>query len=107
MRWDDLRQSTNIEDDREASASRGGGLGIPGGGGGLGIGMIIILGLIGWALGMWITNQLLGNVWRTDAPKRCRVLAMPLKKHLPRASTRGGISRRATREDHIWSVCRP
>jgi predicted metalloprotease len=23
MRWDDLRQSTNIEDDREASASRG------------------------------------------------------------------------------------
>ena len=52
MRWDDLRQSTNIEDDREASASRGGGLGIPGGGGGLGIGMVIILGLIGWALGI-------------------------------------------------------
>jgi uncharacterized protein len=52
MRWDDLRQSTNVEDDREASASRGGGLGIPGGGGGLGIGMVIILGLIGWALGI-------------------------------------------------------
>jgi uncharacterized protein len=48
MRWGDLRQSTNIEDDREASASRG----LPGGGGGLGIGMIIILGLIGWALGI-------------------------------------------------------
>src|SRR5262245_527417 len=43
MRWEDLRQSSNIEDDREASASRGGGLGI---------GMIIILGLIGWALGI-------------------------------------------------------
>ena len=52
MRWDDLRQSNNIEDDREASASRCGGLGIPGGGGGLGIGMVIILGLIGWALGI-------------------------------------------------------
>jgi uncharacterized protein len=52
MRWDDLRQSSNIEDDREASASRGGGMGIPGGGGGLGIGMVIILGLIGWALGI-------------------------------------------------------
>ena len=51
MRWDDFRQSSNIEDDREASASRGGGLGIPGGGG-LGIGMVIILGLIGWALGI-------------------------------------------------------
>ena len=46
MRWEDLRQSINIEDDREASASRGGGFGIPGGGGGLGIGMVIILGLI-------------------------------------------------------------
>ena len=52
MRWEDFRQSSNIEDDREASASRGGGLGMPGGGGGLGIGMIIILGLIGWALGI-------------------------------------------------------
>ena len=52
MRWEDLRQSSNIEDDREASASRGGGFGIPGGGGGLGIGMVIILGLIGWALGI-------------------------------------------------------
>ena len=52
MRWEDLRTSSNIEDDREASASRGGGLGMPGGGGGLGIGMIIILGLIGWALGI-------------------------------------------------------
>ena len=51
MRWDDFRTSSNIEDDREASASRGGGLGIPGGGG-LGIGMIIILGLIGWVLGI-------------------------------------------------------
>lgn len=47
MRWEDLRQSGNVEDDREASASRG----IPGGGG-LGIGMIIILGLIGWLFGI-------------------------------------------------------
>jgi predicted metalloprotease len=47
MRWEDLRQSANVEDDREASASRG----IPGGGG-LGIGMIIILGLIGWLFGI-------------------------------------------------------
>jgi uncharacterized protein len=52
MRWDDFRTSSNVEDDREASASRGGGLTIPGGGGGLGIGMVIILGLIGWALGI-------------------------------------------------------
>jgi predicted metalloprotease len=48
MRWEDLRQSSNVEDDREASASRG----LPGGGGGLGIGMIIILGLVGWLFGI-------------------------------------------------------
>ncbi len=51
MRWDDFRRSDNVEDDREASASRGG-FGMPGGAGGLGIGTIIILGLIGWALGI-------------------------------------------------------
>ncbi len=51
MRWDDFRRSDNVEDDREQSASRGG-FGLPGGAGGLGIGTIIILGLIGWALGI-------------------------------------------------------
>jgi predicted metalloprotease len=50
MRWDDFRRSSNVEDEREASA--GGGFGMPGGAGGLGIGTIIILGLIGWALGI-------------------------------------------------------
>src|SRR4029077_14995019 len=49
MRWDDFRRSSNVEDDREASASRGG---MPGGAGGLGLGTIVILGLIGWALGI-------------------------------------------------------
>ena len=49
MRTDDFRPSSNVEDDREASASRGG---MPGGAGGLGLGTIIILGLIGWALGI-------------------------------------------------------
>ncbi len=47
MRWDDFRRSNNVEDDRGAS---GGGFGM--GGGGLGVGTIIILGLIGWALGI-------------------------------------------------------
>jgi hypothetical protein len=50
MRWDDFRRSDNVEDDREASASRGGG--VPGGTGGLGIGTIIIIGLISWYFGI-------------------------------------------------------
>ena len=49
MRTDDFRPSDNVEDDREASASRGG---IPGGTGGLGIGTIIIIGLISWYFGI-------------------------------------------------------
>jgi uncharacterized protein len=45
MRWDDFRRSSNVEDDR------GGGGGFARAGG-LGLGTIIILGLIGWALGI-------------------------------------------------------
>jgi uncharacterized protein len=49
MRTDDFRPSDNVEDDRAASASRGG---IAGGAGGLGIGTIIIIGLISWYFGI-------------------------------------------------------
>jgi uncharacterized protein len=49
MRTDDFRPSDNVEDDRAASASRGG---IPGGAGGLGIGTVIIIGLISWYFGI-------------------------------------------------------
>jgi uncharacterized protein len=48
MRTDDLRPSSNVEDDREASASRG----VPGGAGGLSIGAVIIIGLISWYFGI-------------------------------------------------------
>ena len=51
MRWDDFRRSDNVEDDRAGGGGFGGG-GISTGGGGLGIGAIIVLGLLGWALGI-------------------------------------------------------
>ncbi len=59
MRWEDLEQSSNIEDRRgeEGGAYGGGGFGLPIGGGGLGLGTIVVLGLISWALGinpMWL-----------------------------------------------------
>lgn len=47
MRTDDFRPSENVEDDREASASRGGIRA-----GHLGIGSVIIIGLIGWYFGI-------------------------------------------------------
>ena len=49
MRTDDFRPSDNVEDDRGASASRGG---MPGGKGGLGIGAVIIISLVGWYFGI-------------------------------------------------------
>ena len=53
MRLDDTEQSDNIEDRRgESGGGGGGGFGLPMGGGGLGIGTIVVLGLIGWALGI-------------------------------------------------------
>jgi len=47
MRIDELPQSDRIEDRRGGGLSR-----LPGGRGGLGIGTVVVLGLIGWALGI-------------------------------------------------------
>jgi predicted metalloprotease len=55
MRWDDFRRSDNVEDDRDGGGfggGGGGGFGIPMGSGGLGIGTVVVLGIIGWALGI-------------------------------------------------------
>jgi uncharacterized protein len=49
VRWEDFRRSQNVEDRRGQPG--GGGMRM-GGRGGLGIGTIVVLGLIGWALGI-------------------------------------------------------
>lgn len=51
MRWDDFRSSKNVED-RRGQGGGGGGFRMPGGKGKLGIGTIIVVGLVGWALGI-------------------------------------------------------
>lgn len=56
MRYDDFRRSDNIDDRRDDDGGGfgggGGGFGFPMGGGGLGIGTVVVLGLIGWAVGI-------------------------------------------------------
>ncbi len=60
MRWEDLPQSENIEDRRDedeypdhpGDGGPGGYGGFPVGAGGLSIGTILVLGLLGWALGI-------------------------------------------------------
>src|SRR5271154_2245404 len=51
MRLDELPRSDNIEDRRGENSSAGG-FSLPGGRSGLGIGTVVVLGLIGWALGI-------------------------------------------------------
>src|SRR5499426_2740735 len=51
MRWEDFRGSGNVEDRRGAGGGGLGGLPI-GGRGGLSIGTLVVLGLVGWALGI-------------------------------------------------------
>src|SRR5215475_10132609 len=53
MRWEHFRRRENVEDRRdEGYSGGGGGFGVPGGAGGLSIGTVVVLGLIGWALGI-------------------------------------------------------
>jgi predicted metalloprotease len=53
MRWEDFRRSENVEDRRDENGySGGGGFGVPMGAGGLSIGTVVVLGVIGWALGI-------------------------------------------------------
>src|SRR6187455_3861926 len=76
MRWDDFRRSDNVEDSRgdDGGFGGGGGIGIPVGGGGLGIGTIVVLGLIGWALGI-DPSILIGGAAILTSPSQPQVQA--------------------------------
>ncbi|MGO9673901.1 MAG: neutral zinc metallopeptidase [Methylocella sp.] len=52
MRWEDFRRSDNVEDRRGDPGDGGGGTGLGVGGGHLGLGAVVVLGLIGWMLGI-------------------------------------------------------
>jgi len=52
MRWEEFRRSDNVEDRRDEGGGYSGGGGMPVGAGGLSIGTIVVLGLVGWALGI-------------------------------------------------------
>jgi predicted metalloprotease len=85
MQYDDLPESSNVEDRRgEGPTGGGGGFGgIPGGAGGLSIGTVVVLGLIGWALGI-DPSFLIGGAEiltreqpRTSAPSQTRPTGSP------------------------------
>ncbi len=84
MRTDDFRPSDNVEDDREASASRGG---LPGGAGGLGIGTIVVVGLISWYFGIDPSVLLNGAQILTGGSTSQQSSAPPVSTGTPNDST--------------------
>ena len=76
MRLDDLPESGNVEDRRSEGGfgGGGGGFGIPIGRGGLGIGTIVVLGLLGWALGI-DPSILIGGAEILTSPSQPQVQA--------------------------------
>jgi uncharacterized protein len=77
MRLDDLPEGGNIEDRRGQGGSiGGGGGGFPIGGGGLGIGAVVVLGLVGWALGI-DPSLLIGGAEVLTRPSQPQVQAPP------------------------------
>lgn len=69
MRWDDFRQSDNIDDRRDDSSGplAGPGFPLPTGRGGMGLGTIIILGLLAWAVGI-DPRVILSGIEMTQGP---------------------------------------
>ena len=94
MRWDELPQSDNVEDRRGDGGGLGGGSGggFPMGGGGLGIGGIIVLGLIGWALGI-DPRLLIGGAEDSHRRQSAHRRSSPS----PAATARAAPARRPTR----------
>jgi predicted metalloprotease len=88
MRWEDLPESGNVEDRRDEGGGgggfgRGGGFGMPMGAGGMSIGTVVVLGLIGWALGIDPSlliggaEILTGDQPRVEQPSRPRQTGVP------------------------------
>jgi predicted metalloprotease len=94
MRWDDFRRSDNVIDDRDGGGGfgggYGGGFGLPGGAGGLGIGGMVVLGLIGWALGIDPSVLIGGAEILTGGDSRYEAPARPRSTRTSRPSDEAG-----------------
>ena len=106
MQWEDYRQSENLEDRRGGGG--GGFAGMPGGRGGIGIGTMVVLGLLGWALGidprLLIGGaEMIGGIGGRSAPtQEQRKSAGPPKDEMGRF-----ISAVLAQNEDIWSKVLP
>ena len=106
MRWEDFRRSDNIEDvrgDGGGFSQGGGGFPIPGGGGGLGIGTIIVLGLIGWFLGIDPRILIGGAEVFTGPGQQTQRQAPPAKKGAPSDEQGTFVAAVVGSTEDVWS----
>src|ERR1051326_8386562 len=101
MRTDDWQTSENIEDRRDDSGGGGGGFGMPVGAGGLGIGGLVVLGLLGWALGI-DPRLLIGGgevLTRHEQPYRPPIQNRPSSKTSQPADSAGNFVSKVLRQN--------
>jgi predicted metalloprotease len=106
MREDDLRESQNIDDRRGDSG--GGGLGgLPIGRGGLGIGTIVVLGLLGWALGINPAILINGAQMVAGGDNGTSVQSRPHQTGAPNDRIGIFVSRILGETEDVWSQVLP
>ena len=99
MRWEDFRTSSNVEDRR--------GMGIPGGAGGLGMGTIMILGLVGWALGIDPRVLIGGAEMMTGGGSRLRAAAAQGRQGAPQDETGRFAAAILGNTEDVWKTVLP
>ncbi len=104
MRWDEFGRSENIED-RRGGDSGGGGL--LGGGGGLGIGTMVVLGLLGWALGIDPRLLIGGAEMLSGGRQNQQSVERPQRKGVPSDEMGQFISAIVAANETVWTEVLP
>ena len=103
MQYDDLPESSNVEDRRGEGPAAGGGFGgIPGGFGGLSIGTVLFLGVIGWALGIDPRLLIGGAEILTHEQPRMNQPSQPRQTGSPADETGRFVSRVLGSTEAVW-----
>src|ERR1700730_18413096 len=99
MKWQDFGRSANVEDRRGQS-------GIPGGKGGLGIGTVVVLGLIGWALGI-DPRLLIGGAEMVNKMRPGTTATQPGQTGTPSDDTGQLVAAVLAANETVWSEILP
>jgi predicted metalloprotease len=100
MRWDEFRTSENVED------RRGMGGGFPGGGGGLGLGGVVVLGLLGWALGI-DPRLLIGGAEVLEGARQQHAPVREGRRGAPTDDIGGFVAKVLGENEDVWSRILP